>query len=161
MQYAQTYLDVGRQSYRRVWYNLWSAPDAQRWQNVLLVSQLLFSLPFSTAKVERLFSQLKLIKTDRRTRLNQSTISDLLEINAEGPADLLHFSSDLAVELWWSDCSTIRREKQQPRKKSGSNQTAERELLEEEEKGEFKDGEDDDKGLSLDDWDNWFLDELK
>lgn len=60
----------------------------------------LFSLPFTNSHVERLFSTLKIIKTDRRTRLHTATLS---EIQVEGPP-LASFSADQAVSLWWEDC---------------------------------------------------------
>ena len=49
--YARTYLRIGCDSYKKIWYQLYSSPDAVKWPNILLVSELLFSLPFSTAKV--------------------------------------------------------------------------------------------------------------
>ena len=70
--YARTYLQIGCDSYKKVWYQLCSSPDAVKWTNILLVSNLLFSLPFSTAKVERFFSTLKIIKNERRTKLFHS-----------------------------------------------------------------------------------------
>jgi len=68
---------------------------------MLLVSELLFSLPFSTAKVEWLFSTLKIIKNERTTNLSCSTLNDLLEVNTEDPS-LKDFSGDAAVDLWWT-----------------------------------------------------------
>ena len=63
VEYARTYLRIGSDSYNKIWYQLHSSPDSVKWPNILLVSELLFSLPFSnTAKVERLFSMLKIIK---------------------------------------------------------------------------------------------------
>ena len=49
----------------------------------------------SNAHVERLFSTLKVIKTRRRTRLQTTTLSDLLDIRVEGPL-LISFSADEA-----------------------------------------------------------------
>ncbi len=43
------------------------------------------SLPFTTTHVERMFSSLKLIKTDRRTNMSNTTLSDLMEVYHEGP----------------------------------------------------------------------------
>ena len=55
VEYARTYLRIGSDSYKKIWYQLYSLPDAVKWPNVLLTSELLFSLPFSTAKVECFF----------------------------------------------------------------------------------------------------------
>ena len=86
-----------------------------KWPNILLVCELLLSLPFSTTKVERVFSTLKIIKNERRTNLSCSTLNDLLEVNTEGPT-ICNFSADAAIDLWWSDCSSGRRVYQKPRK---------------------------------------------
>ena len=84
--------------------------------NLVAIAQLLSSLPFNTAKVERLFFRLKLIKTDRRTSLSQKTLSDLLEVSVEG-TELENFDSSAAVQLWWSDCSRTRHESHPPKEK--------------------------------------------
>jgi len=48
--------------------------------NVLQVLCIAAVLPMSTAEVERVFSQIKLIKNDHRNRLNQKTLQNLLHI---------------------------------------------------------------------------------
>ena len=80
--YARTYLRIASESYSRIWYQLRSSPDSVKWPNVMMVSELLLSLPFSMAKVEQLFSTLKAIKTEKRTSLSFSTLNDLLEVSA-------------------------------------------------------------------------------
>ena len=48
-------------------------------------------------------------KTARRTNLNPHTLSDLLDIQVDGPP-LESFSPDQAIlKLWWEDCKTTRR----------------------------------------------------
>ena len=71
-----------------------------KWHNVIQLCELLFSLPFSTAKVERLFLSLKVVKNEKRTNLNCFTLNDLLEVKTEGPS-VSNFSADAAMELWW------------------------------------------------------------
>ena len=85
VEYARNYLRIGCEKYNKIWYQLYSAPDSTKWPNILLVCELLLSLPFSTAKVECLFSTLKVIKNEKRTNLSCSTLNDLLEVNTEGP----------------------------------------------------------------------------
>jgi len=122
--------------------------------------QSLFSLPFSTAKVERTFSILKAIKTEKRTSLNSNTLEDLLEIKTEGPP-LGSFSPDTSVDLWWKDSlTTTRRVQQKPRKKykkrkdlkktttSSASATAVVETSE--------DSNSDSEVLALEQWDSWF-----
>ena len=113
--YARNYLRIESDSYQKVWYRLHTATDVEKWRNVLALSELVFSLPFSNGKVERMFSMMKIIKTDRRTSLHTSTLLDLMEIQVEGPP-LATFSPDRAVKLWWDDCKTTRRVNQAPRK---------------------------------------------
>ena len=105
------YLQNQAEVYRKVWYKLFTAHDARKWPNVILVSELLFSLPFTNSRVERAFSTMKIVKTNRRTSLLSSTLDDLMEISVEGP-ELENFSADHAVHLWWSDCT--RRPNQAP-----------------------------------------------
>jgi len=109
--YSRKYLNISVDSHQSIWYKLHSVRDSSKWPNILLVVELLFSLPFANSKVERMFSTLKIIKTDRRTQLN----TDLLEIQIEGPP-LQTFVADAAVKLWWDDCCTTRRVNQEPRK---------------------------------------------
>ncbi len=113
--YVRTYLRSNTMTYNKIWYQLYSSPDAIKWPNILLVTELLFSLPFSTAKVERFFSTLKIIKTERRTNLSCSTLNDLLEVNTKGPP-FSKFSAESSVDLWWSDCLSGRRVNQRRRK---------------------------------------------
>ena len=62
---------------------------------MILVSELLFGLLFTNSIVERAFSAMKIVKTNRRTSLLSSTLDDLMEINIEGP-ELENFSRDHA-----------------------------------------------------------------
>ena len=72
--YARKYLNIGREGYQKVWYKLHTAPDASKWPNILRFCELLFSLPFSNGHVERMFSAMKIIKSNRRTNLKSSTL---------------------------------------------------------------------------------------
>ena len=113
--YARRYLSLESTKYRKIWYLLHVCPDAEKWPSILLLCELVFSLPFSNGRVEQIFSSLKMIKTSNRTSLHTSTLDDLLEICIEGPP-LSSFSADSAIDLWWSDCCTTRRTNQKKRK---------------------------------------------
>lgn len=144
--FYRQYLDTPENDYKKVWYKLFTAPDATKWPNVLLLSELLFSLPFTNTNVERAFSTMKVIKTDRRSSLNTSTLDDLMEINVEGPP-AEDFSADHAVSLWWEDCT--RRPNQAPRKEYRKRvSTNDDSTLDEAEP----------EAIALDAWDNWFMD---
>lgn len=60
--HAKRYLSV---CYQKVWYKLHTctSPDSSKWLNILIY-RLLLSLPFSSGRVKRIFSTLKVIKTD-------------------------------------------------------------------------------------------------
>ena len=148
--YARKYVGLESTHYRKVWYNLHICPSASSWPNLLLLCELVFSLPFSNGRVEQIFSSLKIIKTTTRTSLTVDTVDDLMEIFVEGPP-LDCFSPDPAVDLWWTSCCTTRRVNQGPRKpyrprrdKSGPSTAPQ------------SDSESDEVHLVLDDWDKWF-----
>ena len=115
VEYARSYLSIESEGYHKVWYKLHVCPDASRWKDVLILCELCFSLPFSNGRVETIFSSLKLVKTDRRTRLHRATLNDLLEIHVEGPS-LQDFKPNSAVESWWSCCKTSCRPNQSSHK---------------------------------------------
>ena len=100
--FGRKYINIEQEDYKKTWYKLHTTFESKKWPSVLLLSNLLFSLPFTTAAVESVFSKLKIIKTERRCSLQTSTLDDLLEVNLEGPT-IKNFSSASAVELWWHD----------------------------------------------------------
>ena len=101
VEYARNYLSVESTHYRKVWYNLHIFTSASSWSNLLLLCELVFSLPFSNGRAEQIFSSLKIIKTANRISLAVSTLDDLFEIFVEGPP-LDCFSANAAVDLWWT-----------------------------------------------------------
>lgn len=141
--YARRYLNINTE---KTWYNLYTSTDSQRWPNLLRVCDLIFSLPFSNAHAERLFSTLKIVKTERHTRLQADTLTDLLDIKVEGPP-LANFDADQAISLWWSDCKTVRRVNQAPRKEYRPRKSTDPVSPE---PGPHE------ETLTLEDWDDWF-----
>ena len=139
--FARKYVSLSTEDYKKVWYKLHVSPDSKHWPNVLLLSELLFSLPFTTSCVERAFSKLNVIRTDRRNSLQVSTVDDLMEINIEGPA-YETFSSSSAVSLWWTD--RTRRPNQKPPRESGPAEP------------ENDEGNSQPKPIALDLWDQLF-----
>ena len=67
---------------------LHTTPDSSKWTNILLICGLLFSLPYSTGKLERFISSLKLTKTDRRTKLHFSTLNVAVHMTIVQPVNL-------------------------------------------------------------------------
>ena len=63
--------------------------------------------------MERVFSQVNVIKTDRRTQLSNDTLDDLTMV-ASNNVPLQDFSPDDAIDLWWRE--KVRRPNQSQRK---------------------------------------------
>ena len=66
---------------------------------VLLLVELLLSIPISNAKVERMFSLMNRVRTDFRASLSQNTLNNLIRIQMEGPP-LEEFNITPAIQLW-------------------------------------------------------------
>ena len=67
------------------------------WVDALNLIELLFSLPVSNGMVERVFSQMNVIKGKRRSLLANDTLDDLLSISAAN-IPLCHFDP-----IWWNN----------------------------------------------------------
>ncbi len=87
--------------------------NVSEWKNILILIELLFSLPASNEKVERVFSQVNIIKSNRRVQLSTETLNDLLTI-ATHTESIEDFDPDPAIDLWWKD--KVRRPNQKPHK---------------------------------------------
>ena len=85
-----------------VWWKLFNSTSAKKWGNILGLVELLFSLPMSNGHVERVFSQLKVIKTNRRSCLGEDRLDGLLRIATTAPP-LSLWDASHSVKLWWSD----------------------------------------------------------
>lgn len=64
--------------YWEMLFSLKNIADEPLFNNLRKAVYLIFILPFSNACVERIFSQLKLIKTDNRNHLDTDTIAALM-----------------------------------------------------------------------------------
>ena len=102
LDYAKRYLNLVQENYTTIWWKLFNAVDASKWQNILRVVELLFCLPLTNGRLERLFSQLKLIKSDRRSSLGENRLDQLLRITVDAPP-LSKWDASGAVQLWWED----------------------------------------------------------
>ena len=102
VEYANHYLDIVTEENNVIWWKLFNCPSSKDGTNILGLVELLFYLPMSNRHLERVFSQLKLIKTDRRTSLNEDRLDSLLRIATTGPP-LSQWDASGAFELWWKD----------------------------------------------------------
>ena len=107
------FISVATLDYRGVWWRTFNAPTSSEWPNALTLVELLFSLPASNGKLERVFSQLNVIKTNKRTSLTNEALNDLLLIATES-IPLSEFCPDPAIDLWWK--ARVRRPHQRKRK---------------------------------------------
>ena len=114
-EYTVKYLNPQSTDYRVTWRKIFQSSRRNMWSLVLLLVELLFSLPVSNAKVERLFSLMNRIKTDSRSCLSQKTLKNLILICMEGP-DSDNFNAVPAMKLW-SDTVKARRPNQKAKRK--------------------------------------------
>ena len=66
---------------------------------VLLLVELLLSIPISNAKVERMFSLMNRVKTYFRASLSENTLNNLIRIQMEGPP-FEEFDPTPVIQLW-------------------------------------------------------------
>ena len=83
--YTIKHLSLETTEYCVVWHKIFQSSRKDSWNLILLLVELLFSLPVSNAKVERMFSLMKKIKTNRRSSLSENILSSLVRICIEGP----------------------------------------------------------------------------
>ena len=77
VEYGKQYLNLVQNNYRIIWWKLFNAVDASRWKNVLAVIEMLFCNPIANGHLERVLSQLKLIKNNQHTCLGEDTLDHL------------------------------------------------------------------------------------
>lgn len=70
---------------------------------VLNLFDLILTIPATSTACERGFSHMKLIKSDRRSLMSETTLSNSLMIKLEGPS-IPEFNPDEAIDLWFSKC---------------------------------------------------------
>ena len=73
-----------------------------KWNNILLIVEIVFSLPVSNAAVERVFSRINIIKSKSRCSLSEDRLDELVRIAIDG-LPLKQWDASLAIKLWWSD----------------------------------------------------------
>ena len=64
VEHANKALPLARVSYLAIWRKSFTAPKSKGWSDVLLMIKLLLTIPVSNAKLERIFSKLKCVKTN-------------------------------------------------------------------------------------------------
>ena len=100
--YAKQYLNLAVEDYRKTWWKIFNCAKSGKWKNILLIVELVFSLPFSNGAVERVFSRINAIKPDQRCRLSEDRLHELVCISIDG-LPLKQWDASLAIKLWWND----------------------------------------------------------
>lgn len=113
LHYAIQFISLSSTSYQVVWWKLFHSPNASDWTSVLILARLLFMLPVSNGKLERIFSTMKKIKVDKRSSMSNELLDDLLVINVD-KVNIEKFKADHSIDLWWR--SKMRRPNQTARK---------------------------------------------
>ena len=144
VEYAKQYLSLVQDDYKVVWWKIFNSVDAKSWHNVLGVIELLFSLPLSNGHLERVFSQLKLIKNDWHINISEDRLDQLIRIGTDGPP-IDKWDSLNAINDWYKD--KTRRVTASTRPSSSTSSTAQDPAAEENYQHE--------QLFSLDDWKEW------
>ena len=113
LQYVAQFISLTTLDFHAVWWRIFNAPSSSEWSNALILVKLLLSLPASNGKLERVFSQPNVIKTNKRTSLSNEAIDDLLLLTTDS-VPLREFCPDNAIDHWWKD--KVRRPNQRRRK---------------------------------------------
>ena len=113
VEYANEFLSIADTPYRKTWHLIFNSPRRKAWADILIVIELLFTMPISNAKLERMFSKMKNVKTLARSSIKEKKLESLLRIREEGPK-LDDFDPTSAIQLWMD--SKYRRPNQRKRK---------------------------------------------
>ena len=93
---SQTKID-----YLEIWKSIFTNDNVKReCKNVLHVIELLLMTPFTSAKLERVFSRMKRIKTESRNQLGQERLDTQIRVGEEG-VNILEFNPDPYIEKWY------------------------------------------------------------
>ena len=137
--YAKQYINLVTCSYKEVWWKSFNCPDTVKWSNILSLVELIFLIPLSNGHLERCFSQLKVMKWNRRSCLKRDHLDSLLRIKI--PLDERQRKD--AIRLWFQ--AKTRRVNRSSDTRAAQTSTAQ--TTREETPDEFQ--------LTFEDWDSW------
>ena len=150
MEYAVQYIALSTLDYHAVWWRLFHAPNHAEWSNVLILTELVFSLPASNGKLERIFSTLGTIKVDTRSRLTNESLDDQLVVKCD-KIPLANFDPNPSIDLWWS--AKNRRPSQKKRKQYNVRRSKHTLASQQEPDSETNSGSESEPEIMLDCWD--------
>ena len=74
VEYAKKTLFLAGDSYLVTWRKIFTAPRSKGWSDVLVMIRLLFTVPVSNSKLERMFSTLKSVKINFHCSISVSKV---------------------------------------------------------------------------------------
>ena len=83
--HATQFISLSTLGYQAVWWRLFHAPNCNDWPNLLLLVHMLFTLPVSNGKLERVLSTMKLLKVEKRSQMGNDTLDE------KKPSTLIEF----------------------------------------------------------------------
>ena len=105
LRYAHRYFNTSNINPIEFWSKILSLADEHIfWKPTILIIEMCLCAPFSNASLERLFSQMNLIKTTLRNRLTNDSLNSILRINISGlPLQSFHDEHlEKCVNYWFN-----------------------------------------------------------
>ena len=99
VEYAKKTLSLAGFSHLGTWRKIFTAPRSKGSSDVLLMTKMLFTVPVSNTKLERIFSKLKRVKTNFRCSLGVKGLENILRIIEEG-SSWETFDAISAIKKW-------------------------------------------------------------
>ena len=93
-------------------------------KNIVSLIDLLLAIPATSAEVERGFSYMKCVKTDWRSRLRDTMLTDLLRIQIDSP-EISDYEPSAAIDMWLSSGLKAKRPWHKPYRKRVAKQEEE------------------------------------
>ena len=126
VRYCQKYFDVQHVDQVELWHKiLLVGKDKDDWRGVTLVIEICLCTPCSNATLERFFNQLKVVKTDQRTRLSATSLNSCLRVKLKKLSQsVFHDEYGDNVVCHWYGKKGHRRINQRKRKKYNNRVTS-------------------------------------
>ena len=122
--YATDTIGVTGRDYMKTWRLIFSSPRSENWTDILALVELLFTVPISNAKLERMFSKMKRVITVFRSSTKELRLENILRI-MEDDVSWENYDPVSAIHHWLSDKERRVGEEDGPReyKKRASKRT--------------------------------------
>ena len=117
VKYANKILSLTRVSYLVTWRKIFKTSRSKGWSDVLFMIRLLFIVSVSNAKLERMFSKLKRVKTKK---ILENILENILAVMPEGSSSET-FDPMSATKKWNIDSVRLATEKKEPRSYKSCN----------------------------------------